>query len=406
MSQHQSRAEKTEGHLRKPGRAGSFGQHRSFSGGGKGGGRGGGGGAPAPAFSVATAAAPPSLTSHALPANRSIKKSDNGPGAQSSESTVSSNSNAAYRTGNDGAYSTVLSNGSSARPAIVDVKPEDPPNSQKIGRAAPKSVGAMPHAVSDAAGSSAQTKGDTFGAFLQFGTINPGIVNGMQIPARTTSAPPNLDEQKRDQARHDSFRAVPTLPIPSIPKPQQQQKQEKQQPKKVVEGVNKPNNGETHSPIQTKREIHATIPSAHHPNTTTTRPSVLPSNVMPIPVSFQQPQIHFQFNGPNPPLPSQSVVASSLQMPMALPAGNVTHVPHQLFVPNIQSHPLQPQAIMHQGHGLGFTPQLGHQMPSQLGGMGIGIVPQFPQQQPQFGTQRRAVKITHPDTHEELKLDK
>ncbi|XP_020586191.1 eukaryotic translation initiation factor 4G-like [Phalaenopsis equestris] len=226
------------------------------------------------------------------------------------------------------------------------------------------------------------------------------------IPARTTSAPPNLDEQKRDQARHDSFRAVPTLPIPSIPKPQQQQKQEKQQPKKVVEGVNKPNNGETHSPIQTKREIHATIPSAHHPNTTTTRPSVLPSNVMPIPVSFQQPQIHFQFNGPNPPLPSQSVVASSLQMPMALPAGNVTHVPHQLFVPNIQSHPLQPQAIMHQGHGLGFTPQLGHQMPSQLGGMGIGIVPQFPQQQPQFGTQRRAVKITHPDTHEELKLDK
>lgn len=171
------------------------------------------------------------------------------------------------------------------------------------------------------------------------------------------------------------------MPIPSVPKPQQQQKQENQQPRDF-ESVSKPNNGETHFPMQAKRG-------------------------MPMAVPFQQSQIHFQFNSPNPPMPSQNVVASSLQMTMALPAGNVAQVPRQMFASNIPSHPLQPPAIMHQGQGLGFPPQLGHQVPPQLGSMGVGIAPQFPQQQPgHFSTQKRAVKITHPDTHEELKLDK
>ncbi|KAL0923274.1 hypothetical protein M5K25_007323 [Dendrobium thyrsiflorum] len=405
MSHHHSRAEKTEGHLRKSGRPGSFGQHKSFSGGGKGGSGGGGGGSsPAPAFS-ASPATHPSLAPHVLPANRSFKKSDNGQVGQSRGSTVCSNSDAAQRTGNDGAYSTVLSNGSAIRPTNFNVKPEDPPNNLKIAGTVPKTVAAQPSAASSAAGSSAQIKGDASGAFLQFGTINPGIVNAMQIPARTASAPPNLDEQKRDQVCHDSFRTVPTLPIPSIPKPQQQQKQENQQPRKAIEGVSKPDNGETHPPMQAKRDMHAPIPSVPPLNATTTRSSVLPAGGMPMPVPFQQPQIRVQFRGPNPPMPSQSVVASSLQM--ALPAGSVPQVPQQLFVPSIQSHPMQPQAIMHQGQGLGFNPQLGHQVPPQLGSMGIGIVPQFTQQQPgHFGTQRRAVKITHPHTHEELKLDR
>ncbi|XP_028552339.1 eukaryotic translation initiation factor 4G isoform X2 [Dendrobium catenatum] len=403
MSQHHSRAEKNEGHLRKSGRSGNFGQHKSFSGGGKGG-SGGGGSSPAPAFS-ASPATHPSFAPHVLPANRSFKKSDNGQVGQSRGSTVCSNSDAAQRTGNDEAYSTVLSDGSAIRPTILNVKPEDPPNNLKIAGTVPKTVAAQPSAASSAAGSSAQIKGDASGGFLQFGTINPGIVNAMQIPARTASAPPNLDEQKRDQVCHDSFKAVPTLPIPSIPKPQQQQKQENQQPRKAIEGVSKPDNGETHPPMQAKRDMQAPIPSVPPLNATTTRSSVLPAGGMPMPVPFQQRQICFPFRGPNPPMPSQNIVASSVQM--ALPAGSVQQVPQQLFVPNIQSHPMQPQATMHQGQGLGFNPQLGRQVPPQLGSMGVGIVPQFTQQQPgHFGTQRRAVKITHPHTHEELKLDR
>ncbi|CAI9765123.1 unnamed protein product [Fraxinus pennsylvanica] len=42
--------------------------------------------------------------------------------------------------------------------------------------------------------------GDASNPFLlQFGSISPGFMNAMQVPARTSSAPPNLDEQKRDQ---------------------------------------------------------------------------------------------------------------------------------------------------------------------------------------------------------------
>ncbi|KAL6574108.1 hypothetical protein OROHE_001650 [Orobanche hederae] len=50
---------------------------------------------------------------------------------------------------------------------------------------------------------------------LQFGSISPGIMNGMQILARTNSAPPNLDEQKREQARYESSRTGPAVPTPS-----------------------------------------------------------------------------------------------------------------------------------------------------------------------------------------------
>ncbi|KAJ6815767.1 eukaryotic translation initiation factor 4G [Iris pallida] len=68
---------------------------------------------------------------------------------------------------------------------------------------------------------------------------------------------------------------------------------------------------------------------------------------------------------------------------------------------------MQPQALMHQGPSMGFAPQMGHQLPSQLGNIGFGISPQFTQQPGNFGGPRKTtVKITHPDTHEELRLDK
>ncbi|PKA50278.1 Eukaryotic translation initiation factor 4G [Apostasia shenzhenica] len=381
MSQNQSRFEKTEGHLRKPGRSGSFGQNRGFSGGGKG---GGGGSASAPAL-PSSAAPPPSPASNAFSANRSYKKSGNGQGGQSSVNTVSSNPDSARRGVPNGGHATTPSPGAYDGPASSCAKPADSFNNQK--KAVPKAP-------------AANSAGDESGPFLQFGTINPGIVNGMQIPARTCSAPPNLDEQKRDQARHDSFRLAPAIPMPSGP-PQPPVQQKQKQALKETGGVGQYENRESHPPLHVKKDMHPSVPSA--PGVVQQRPSVLPVGGMPLHVPFQQAQMPVQFGGANLQVPTQGIVASSLQMTMALPAANVPHVPQQLYVPNIQSHPLQPQAIMHQG----FGPQLGHQLPAQLGGMGIGIAPQFPQQQPgNFGSQRRAVKITHPETHEELKLDK
>lgn len=43
-------------------------------------------------------------------------------------------------------------------------------------------------------------KGSTYaskGFLLQFGSLSPSIINKMQVPARTNSAPTNLDGQKR-----------------------------------------------------------------------------------------------------------------------------------------------------------------------------------------------------------------
>ncbi|XP_057541040.1 eukaryotic translation initiation factor 4G-like isoform X2 [Amaranthus tricolor] len=53
---------------------------------------------------------------------------------------------------------------------------------------------------SDSAMSSTPSKGDGVKNFpLQFGSISPSFLNGMQVPARTSLTSPNLDEQKRDQ---------------------------------------------------------------------------------------------------------------------------------------------------------------------------------------------------------------
>lgn len=195
------------------------------------------------------------------------------------------------------------------------------------------------------------------------------------------------------QARHDSSKAMPTLSIPSVPKPQ----------KKEVVSANQPNIIESHPPSQAKRDSRVQTPVA--PVATTAQKST----ATPItPMSYQQPQIPLQFGGPGAQMQSQGVRASSLQMPMSLPIGNATQVQQQVFVPGLQSHPLQPQGMMHQGQSLGFAPQMGHQLGPQLGNLGIGMAPQFTQHQQvgKFGGPRRTVKITHPETHEELKLDK
>ena len=194
------------------------------------------------------------------------------------------------------------------------------------------------------------------------------------------------------QARHGSFRAVPTQPIPSGPK------QQLPTARKDVVAVNQSTSAESHPPVQVKRAIHQQIPTVQVAPPPKSAALHIPGISMAMP--FQQPPIPMQFGGPGPQ-----------QMPMTLPIGNTPKVPQQMLVHNLKSHPLQPQAIIHQGQGLGFGPQISHQLGPQLGNLGIGIAaPQFAQQQQQpgkFGGPRKTiVKITHPETHEELRLDK
>ncbi|KAG1360713.1 eukaryotic translation initiation factor 4G [Cocos nucifera] len=291
--------------------------------------------------------------------------------------------------------------GSSDAPAPSAARPVDAPI-PRSSRARPSApIPRSAAGASDSAAPVTPAKGDGPKTFiLQFGSISPGLMDGMQIPARTTSAPPNLDEQKQDQARHGSFGMMPKVPMPS-------RSQHPQLPKKDTGALNQSNTGESQPPAHVKQDGHTQISAA--PAVPLPKSSVLPISGLSVPVAFQHPQVPLQFGGPSPQMQSQGAAASSLQMPMTLPVGSIPQVPQQMFLHGLQSHPLQPQAIMHQAQGLGFAPQMGHPLPPQIGSMGMGIAtPQFSQHQAgKFGALRKTtVKITHPETHEELRLDK
>lgn len=176
--------------------------------------------------------------------------------------------------------------------------------------------------------------------------------------------------------------------------------------RKNVGTLNQSNPAESHLPEPVKREANAqnlAAPAA----ATAQKSSGLPVAGMSVPMTFRPPQVPLQFGGPTSQIQSQAITPSSLQIPMPLPVGNASQVQQQVFVPGFQTHCLQPQGLMHQGQSLGFAPQMGHQLVSPLANLGIGMPPQFPQQQAgKFGGLRKPVKITHPETHEELKLDK
>jgi translation initiation factor 4G len=109
---------------------------------------------------------------------------------------------------------------------------------------------------------------------------------------------------------------------------------------------------------------------------------------------------------PTPSAPQGMTAAPSLQMPMHMPLamGNPSQVQPSVFVPGLQPHPMQTQGIIHQGQGMSFTTQMGPpQLPPQLSSMGITM---SPQQGGKFGQRKTTVKILHPDTYEELRLDK
>jgi translation initiation factor 4G len=422
------RGDRGEGH-RRPGRSSSFGGHR---GGGVGGaGKGGGG----------SSGQPP------LSSNRSFRKAGNGHGGH--QRVVSQPDTTGFQPApapvphQTPTRPPVAPQNAAAHVPVPAPRPQhhDPqlssssPASEKPGNAPlPKATHAAPRAppkssnppVPQGASKGESSKGFNF----QFGSIN---MNGLpQFPARTSSAPPNLDEQKRNQALLEELKVTPPGPMQPAPKQQpsqqqlhQQKQQQQQQPQQLLQqsqqvpqqpqqqqsrkdavGSSQPTSVNPHLPSQLKRDVHAS-PSV--PNVASLRPTVqpMPGVQMSIPFHHQPAPVPLQFGGHGPQLQPQ-VVPSSLQMSMGLTGSNAPQVPQQLYAPTIQHHQLQQQAMMHQGQGMSYVTSVGHQFAPQLGNIPMNIPPQYPQQQPNkfVAPRKTTVKITHPDTHEELKLDK
>ncbi|MCD7453633.1 hypothetical protein HAX54_021686 [Datura stramonium] len=392
MSNNQSRADTRESsQYRRTGRSGSFNQHR----GGRGSGGGGGGAAPPPVSSTSN----PSLSS-----NRSFnKKYNNAQGGQPRVSGATAGSDSHQNGAHQqqplrGASDVSVASANAPLPSAT-VKPTDA-STQKVTRAVPRAPTSnviTSTSESTAPATPAKNPGDSSRSFpLQFGSISPGVMNVLQIPARTSSAPPNLDEQKRAQARNDTSRAIPSLPTPSTSK--------QPMPRKDAGSIDQSNPNEAHGVAsKPKRDVQISAPP---PVNQTQKPSAHPMPGMHMQIPFHPPpQVPVQFGGPGPQIPSHSLSATSLSMPMHLPIGNPP-MQQPMFVSGLQPHPMQSQGMMHQGQGLNFSSGMAPQLPPQLGNMGMNMPSQFsPQQAGKFLSTRKTVKITHPDTHEELRLD-
>ncbi|XP_024987389.1 eukaryotic translation initiation factor 4G-like isoform X3 [Cynara cardunculus var. scolymus] len=396
MSVNQSRGDKNEpSQNRRSGRSGNPASQRNFQGGG---GKGGGGG---------STNAPPSSSYYT---GKSFKKVDsNAQGVQSRVTGPHPHPNVNLGSSNSSTLGIAVQNGAHIQPPLrgtpdapftgATLKPADA-SIQKSTPGLPKAPqsNATPpsYGTIGATGPVTPVKGSTDGSRpfpLQFGSISPSVMNVMQVPARTNSAPPNLDEQKRAQARLDSLKTS-SFPNPAVPK--------QHLTRKDVGAIDQSNAGEAHPTPKEKRDLlGSTAPVSAHIQKPSgpPRPSVSRVSVQ---MPFHQSQLHLPFGGPNPPMQSQGM-ANTVPLPMHLPVANPPQVPQQVFVPGIPHHPMSSQGIIHQNQGMNFSSQMG----PQLGNMGMGLGPQYPQQQMgNYGGTRRTVKITHPDTHEELRLDK
>ncbi|XP_071709008.1 eukaryotic translation initiation factor 4G-like [Rutidosis leptorrhynchoides] len=385
MSANQSRGGKNEpSHYRRSGRSGNSNPPRNISGGG---GKGGGGGN--------TNTAPPSSAS-----DKSFKKVvSNAQGAQGRGSgpnvnSVFSNSSTGAKAPQNGILNA-SSRGAAVKVADTAVKVADASvqKSNSVLPKAPQSKMVQPGSgPTGTTGPSTPVKGpgEASMAFsLQFGSISPGVINGLQVPARTNSAPPNMDVQKRDQAGLESLKASTTFQNPTtIPK--------QHMLKKDTGQVNKPNVKDACPTSEDKKQV---PPSAPHVTVHSQKPTgpLIPS-IPPISMQmpFHQSQIHRPFGGPNPQLQPQPRPNTTLPvpLPMHVPVGNLRQVTPQVF---FQHHH---QGIIHQTQGLPFGNM----------GMVMGPGPQYQQQQGHMGSltfvsPRRALKITHPETREELQLD-
>ncbi|KAL7164960.1 hypothetical protein ACSBR2_040787 [Camellia fascicularis] len=349
MSFNQARAERSESHHRRPGRPGNSVYQRVSSGGvGKGGGGTG---------------LPPASANSQSSTNRSFKKS-NGQWAQSRVTVTSANSE-----------SSAVHNGARAQPSLqgasnalftdASAKSTDMHNQRSHQTASSAPTSASASGTSESTAPTTPVRADASkGVSLQFGSFSPNIVSGMQ-------------------ARHDSFRSDPLLPTSSISNRQQPREDVKQSKSTVP-----------HPPSSDKRGVRDQ--ASAYSGATSAKNSSTPLSGASMAIPFHQSRV-VQFGVSAPQIQAQGTATTSLQMSMQ----------QQVYVPSFQAPPLQPQGMMHQGQGLNFPPQVGHQISSQMGDLVIGMGSHFAQQQPRkLGAPRISIKITDPKTHEELRLDK
>ncbi|XP_074272849.1 eukaryotic translation initiation factor 4G-like isoform X2 [Silene latifolia] len=342
-----------------------------------------------------------SLSSNA-PASRSFKKPNNGQGGHSRgnyghlNSSSDPNPTTGPRPVENGSHVQSSLSGVSHKPAQAAIPKSDDTSSQKSSQPVPKTLPSQPSSMtSDSTLPSTPSKGDAGKGFsLQFGSISPGFMNVMAVPARTSSAPPKLDEQQQNQAMRSVSRASAANPAPSAPK---------QQTPNMDCSTEKPTPQEPRVVSKVTREV--PVASAPSP-VQTQKPTVVPVAGISMPMPFTQPTGPISYGGPNPQMPS-GMRANSHQMPiqMPLPMGNPTQIQPPVFVPGLQPHLMPNQGMIHPGQNFGFSPQLAHQLPHQPGSLGMNVPPQVNQQAGKFGSARKTVKITHPETHEELTLD-
>ncbi|KAL9228806.1 hypothetical protein vseg_004346 [Gypsophila vaccaria] len=332
-------------------------------------------------------------------AGRSFKKPNNGNVGQSrgNSGPVNSSSDPNTTTGarpvENGSHVQSTVSGASHKPAPAVVSKPAEASNQKSSQPVPKVTSSQTASMtSDSTLPATPSKGDAGKGFsLQFGSISPGFMNVMQVPARTSSAPPNLDEQQRNQALRMASKASPASPAPSSA------------PKHSIPNSDAPTEKPTPQEPRTISVVTCAAPPIQ-----AQKPSVIPVAGISMPMQFTQPTGPVQFGGPNAQIPSQGIRPNSHPMPMQmpLPMGNPTQVQQPVFVPGLQHHHLMPnQGILHQGPNFGFNPPMAHQLPHQPRNLGMNMSPQVNQQAGHFGSARKTVKITHPDTHEELRLD-
>ncbi|KAK4758698.1 hypothetical protein SAY87_019999 [Trapa incisa] len=385
MSYNQSRFDKSDSaQYRKSGRSTSFNNPRTSLG------AHAKGGVPAPSSSLSSSSA-----------GRSFKKPGNAQGVQSRVSHPSA-ANPHFESNNSPSaplhnqHSVTAHSGTRDVPSTTSRPAESTPAPPRGTQTVPETPAAQPTSMnSDATAPTTPVKapGDTSKSFtFQFGSLSPGFVNGMQVPARISSAPPNIDEQKRDKVRHDSVKSVHPVPIPPAARTHL--------PGKDLSSGNHSNAADVHTSPKPKRDTQG------RPVTPTQTQNTHVNQVsrMSIPMPYHQPQVPIKFTAPNPQIQSQGLPQASIQMsmqiPMALPVANAPQVQQKMFVPGIQPHQL-PQGALFHSQGLSFP-----QMSPQLGNLGMSTG-QYTQQQGQLGGPcRKPVKITHPDTLQEVKLDK
>eukprot|EP00250_Pteridium_aquilinum_P019714 c24548_g1_i1 orf=574-6834(-) len=397
MSHHQSRADRSDSQQRRNARPGGGAAHQRASAKGSGAGGQGPSASAAPLLSPAVQSAPVPSSKRSGGVNGQPRGHVPASFETSESQRAQQNMSAQHQASNvqSGIRPSVLpSNGNVSRPS----KAGTPSISSSVGSSEVAPIIPKPE--------SSWNPGHPQLSF-QFGSIGAAYV---QIPARTSSAPPNLDEQKQDLLRFEAASAqAAKVPIPSGG--------QHQGPRSQVQQSGGQQQAYRPQPQQSGAALSAGVP----------QPPYHQGQQHPMPVQVTQPNTHLQ--APSvvttqahlqmqahlvPPQPQQQGLVQlpysqhTLQPQMQHNGGQVLKYPQAMAGSPLMGPPLAPLP--------GPMPapqitQMSHQLPGGLAstlspgmpGAPYGVVPvSNPFIPPRTSS---AVKIVHPETHEELKFD-